>query len=237
MNARLFSAMALLGALLAACVQTPPPAPARQFLPSEAQFNTLFPMRLPFYSYAGFQAAVRAFPAFAAEGGAERQAQEMAAFLANLAHESDSLQALREYNQANYDHYCDPARPPGCAPGRQYYGRGPIQLSWNFNYAEVGRVLGVDLWSDPDLVVREPKIAWETALWYWMTQVGPGRMSPHQAMVSGAGFGETVRSINGVVECDKPQDAQAQAKLARRADFYRRAAALFQVPVGERLGC
>ncbi|MEJ6000900.1 chitinase [Paucibacter soli] len=229
--------VAVISMALAGCAGAPVSPTGTQFLPSEAQFDALFPARLPFYSHAGFAAALRAFPAFASEGGAERQRQEMAAFLANLAHESDSLQALREYNRANYDHYCDPARPPGCAPGRQYYGRGPIQLSWNFNYAEVGKVLGLDLWSDPDLVVRDASVAWQTALWYWMTQAGPGRMSPHQAMVSGAGFGETVRAINGLIECDRPQDAQAQAKLARRAEFYRRAAALFQVPPGAALGC
>lgn len=226
----------LLG-LLTACAHGPqPPAPAR-FMPSEAEFEALFPQRLPFYSYAGFREAVQAFPEFAARGGEQRQRQEMAAFFANLAHESDSLQALREYNTANYGLYCDAARAPGCAPGQQYYGRGPIQLSWNFNYAEVGRVLGVDLWSDPDRVARDPQIAWATALWYWMSQSGPGRMTPHQAMVQGAGFGETVRSINGLIECDKPGDELVRRKLARRIAFYQTASALFAVPPQSPLAC
>ena len=43
-------------------------------------------------------------------------------------------------------------------------------------------------------------------------------MTPHNAMVNGAGFGETIRSINGSLECDGGNPAQVQS----RVDAYQR---------------
>ncbi len=223
--------------LLAACAGRPEPAATAPFVPTAAQFERLFPGRLPFYTYDGFVAAVRAMPGFASTGPDSVRRREMAAFLAQIAHESDSLRALREYAKEHWDHYCNPREAGGCAAGRQYYGRGPIQLSWNFQYRAAGQAIGVDLWAEPDLVASDPKIAWQTAVWYWMTQPGPGRMTAHEANIGGFGFGETTRSINGALECDKPGDADVQRKLARRIAFYRAAAALFEVDPGDRLAC
>ncbi|MCV2370495.1 chitinase [Roseateles oligotrophus] len=231
-QAALLTATAL---LLSACVAAPPKD--AQFLPSQAQFEMLFPQRIDFYSYEGFVQAVRSFPAFAGSGSDVQRRQEMAAFLANIAHESDELKAVREYNQANYDKYCSLEAGQTCAPGQQYYGRGPIQLSWNYQYLAAGRAIGLDLWADPDRVARDSKVAWQTALWYWMNQNGPGSMTPHQAMVNGAGFGETIRSINGALECGQPVDSYAGKQVARRIDFYQRASAKFEVTPGVKLGC
>jgi predicted chitinase len=221
-------------ASLAGCATPRATAP---FLPTPAQFERLFPERLAFYSYEGFAAAVHAVPGFASTGPESTRRREMAAFLAQIAHESDRLRALREYARENWDHYCDRQAAGGCAPGRQYYGRGPIQLSWNAQYRKAGQAIGVDLWSEPDLVATDPKIAWQTAVWYWMTQPGPGRMTAHEAVVGGHGFGETTRSINGALECDKPGDAAVARKVGRRIAFYREAAALFDVDPGEKLAC
>jgi predicted chitinase len=226
---------------LAGCAGAPTAPPVARsdagFVPTRAQFEQLFPQRLAFYSYEGFVAAAAAFPRFANSGDATRDRREMAAFMANIAHESDQLRAVREYNQANYDHYCRTGPGERCAPGRQYYGRGPIQLSWNYQYAAAGQVLGLDLWSNPDLVATDATVAWQTAIWYWMVQTGPNTISAHQAMADGAGFGATIRSINGVIECDKPDDRDAQRKIARRIDFYQRASALFAVDPGGALRC
>lgn len=229
--------------VLAACGTRAPgtrptvPAEAAPFLPTPAQFDRLFPARLPFYTHEGFTAAVRAMPGFASTGPDAVRRREMAAFLAQIAHESDQLRALREYARERWDQYCDAARAGGCAPQQQYHGRGPIQLSWNYQYRAAGEAIGIDLWREPERVATDPKIAWQTAVWYWMTQHGPGRMTAHEAMVSGRGFGETTRSINGALECDKPGDTEVARKLARRIAFYREAAALFGVDPGERLSC
>jgi hypothetical protein len=39
-----------------------------------------------------------------------------------------------------------------------YYGRGYVQLTWDFNYAHYGELLGLDLLTNPDLALR-PDIA------------------------------------------------------------------------------
>ncbi len=229
--------MLAVAALGAACSSSPHKADTAQFLPTQAQFDQLFPQRIDFYSYEGFVQAVRSFPSFAGAGGETQRRQEMAAFLANIAHESDELKAVREYNQANYDKYCSLEAGQTCSPGQQYYGRGPIQLSWNYQYLAAGKAIGLDLWADPDRVARDPKVAWQTALWYWMNQNGPGTMTPHQAIVNGAGFGETIRSINGALECSQPADSYAGKQVARRIDFYQRASKKFEVEPGLKLGC
>lgn len=222
-------------ALLAPAAQAQAQA---QFLPSPAQFEQLFPERIAFYSYEGFAEAVRRTPAFAARGSEQHKRQEMAAFLAQISHESDQLKAQREYRRANWGQYCREQLPgERCAPGQQYYGRGPIQLSWNYQYKAAGEALGLDLWADPDLVARDAKVAWQTALWYWTTQPGVASQSAHAAMLAGAGFGATTRAINGVIECDKGDDAEARRKLNRRIEFYLRASAMFEVAPSTPLDC
>ncbi|MFG6441938.1 chitinase [Roseateles sp. LKC17W] len=212
-------------------------ADASPFLPSRAQFDALFPERIAFYSYEGFTEAVRQTPGFADWGSPVQRRQEMAAFLGQIAHESDQLRAQREYKRANWDKYCRDDARLSCAPGQQYYGRGPIQLSWNYQYKAAGDFLGIDLWSDPDRVARDSTVAWRTALWYWMTQPGESPQASHAAIRSGAGFGATTRAINGPLECDKPDSPDARRKNARRADFYKHASDLFGVPLLHPLGC
>jgi predicted chitinase len=207
------------------------------FLPSRAQFDILFPDRIPFYTYEGFTEAVRLTPGFADWGTEAQKRQEMAAFLGQIAHESDQLRAQREYKKQNWDNYCRLSDPFGCANGQQYYGRGPIQLSWNYQYKRAGDALGLDLWADPDRVARDSTVAWRTALWYWMTQPGESTQTSHAALRAGAGFGATTRAINGPLECDKPSDPDALRKNNRRADFYKHASQLFGVPLLHPLGC
>lgn len=210
-----------------------PPAPGG-FVVSEAQFNQMFPGRNSFYTYAGLTAAMASFPAFAKTGSDTVKKQEAAAFLANVSHETGGLVYIVEQNTSNYPHYCDAGRPYGCPAGTAaYYGRGPIQLSWNFNYKAAGDSLGIDLLRNPWLVEQDAAVAWKTGLWYWMTQSGPGTMTGHSAMVNGRGFGETIRSINGSLECDGRNPAQVQS----RVNAYQRFTQILGVPAGGTLTC
>ncbi|MET9443444.1 glycoside hydrolase family 19 protein [Streptomyces sp. NPDC006610] len=194
--------------------------PVGTFVVSEAQFNQMFPNRNAFYTYRGLTAALSAYPGFATTGSDTTKKQEAAAFLANVSHETGGLVHVVEQNTANYPHYCDWGRPYGCPAGQAaYYGRGPIQLSWNFNYKAAGDALGIDLLGNPWLVQNDAAIAWKTALWYWNTQSGPGTMTPHNAMVNGAGFGQTIRSINGSMECDGRNPAQVQSRVTKYQQF------------------
>ncbi|OON82620.1 chitinase [Streptomyces tsukubensis] len=211
-----------------------PDKTAAEFVVSESQFNEMFPGRNSFYSYSGLTAALSAYPGFTGTGSDTVRKQEAAAFLANVSHETGGLVYVVEQNTANYPHYCDPSQSYGCPAGTdKYYGRGPIQLSWNFNYKAAGDALGIDLLNNPDLVQTDSAVAWKTGLWYWNTQNGPGTMTPHNAIVNGSGFGETIRSINGSLECDGKNPAQVQS----RVDSYKHFADVLGVDPGANLTC
>ncbi|QKV90634.1 chitinase [Streptomyces sp. NA02950] len=204
------------------------------FVVSEAQFNRMFPSRNAFYSYQGLTAALSAYPGFANTGSDTVKKQEAAAFLANVSHETGGLVHIVEQNTSNYPHYCDWSQPYGCPAGQAaYYGRGPIQLSWNFNYKAAGDALGIDLLHNPWLVENDSAVSWKTALWYWNTQTGPGTMTPHDAMVNQRGFGETIRSINGSLECNGGNPGQVQSRI----DAYQRFVQILGTTPGSNLSC
>lgn len=69
--------------------------------------------------------------------------------LATVFHETARTMALiREYGQG-----------AGKAYGPLYYGRGPSQITWLYNYSRFGVLLGVDLVRDPDRALD-----WDVAL-------------------------------------------------------------------------
>ncbi|MFJ9680140.1 glycoside hydrolase family 19 protein [Streptomyces sp. NPDC101194] len=204
------------------------------FVVGEEQFDAIFPDRDPFYTYQGLIDALHAYPRFANTGTPATRAREAAAFLTHADFESVGLRYVKEINVVNYGRKCDYSRPYGCPAGQAaYYGRGPIMFSWNFNYKAAGDALGLDLLNNPWLVERDPAVAWRTALWYWNTQNGPGTMTSHDAMVGGAGFGETIRSLNGALECDGGNPASVAARVAT----YERITAVLGTPPGSRLSC
>lgn len=186
-----------------------------------------------FYTYQALIAAASSFPGLAATGDATTRKREVAAFLANVSHETGGLVHIEEIAKAPY---CDTSwGPPGCscAPGKWYYGRGPLQLSWNGNYCAAGNALGLPLQSNPDLLAQDANAAWRAALWFWTTQTGAGTMTAHNAMVTGAGFGETIRTLNGSLECNGRNPGQVQS----RVDRYRQFTSLLGVSPGNNTGC
>ncbi|MCL7377695.1 chitinase [Streptomyces sp. 35G-GA-8] len=210
------------------------PADAASFVVSEAQFNTMFPNRNSFYTYRGLTDALGAYPKFAASGNDAARKREAAAFLANVSHETGGLRYVVEQNTANYPHYCDSSQPYGCPAGQSaYYGRGPLQLSWNFNYKAAGDALGVDLLHDPWQAEKNPATSWKTGLWFWNTQSGAGRTTPHDAMVNNKGFGETIRSINGALECDGKNPDERNDRI----NLYKKFAGILGTDVGGNLSC
>ncbi|MET0404491.1 MAG: RICIN domain-containing protein [Cystobacter sp.] len=197
----------------------PPTGTGVGALLSEDTFKSMFPNRNNFYSYSAFVAAANTFSAFANEGSTEVRKREIAAFLANVAHETGGLVYIEEINKSVM---CDTGWGPpgcGCASGKMYYGRGPIQLSWNGNYCAAGNALGIDLMNDPDRVARDATVAWRTGLWFWMTQSGAGSMTAHRAIVDGRGFGETIRTINGALECGGRNPGQVQSRVNNFNNF------------------
>jgi predicted chitinase len=172
---------------------------------TRAFFDAIYPAanRHPVFTYDGLIQAAQAFPAFVGSGSLDSCRKEAAAFLANVSHETGRLRWAEEINK---NRYCQPGSSCGCDmagtdQSKWYFGRGAMQLSWNYNYCAAGASLGVDLLNQPSLVSSSPELAWKTALWFWMKG---GSGSCHAAMIEGgAGFGATIKIINGGIECGK----------------------------------
>ncbi|XP_021887857.1 endochitinase CH25-like [Carica papaya] len=94
-----------------------------------------------FYTYDAFIAAAKSFRGFGTTGSTDVRKREIAAFFGQTSHETtggwpsapDGPYAwgycyLKERNPSSK--YCAPSSRYPCAPGKSYYGRGPIQLSW-----------------------------------------------------------------------------------------------------------
>jgi predicted chitinase len=197
---------------------------------SETQFNQMFPHRSSFYTYQGLVSTAQAYGAFANSSDVTLRKREAAAFLANVGHETGDLVYIEEINKGTY---CSPSSCGGCPAGAaQYYGRGPIQLTWNCNYKAAGDAIGVDLLNAPWRVAQDASIAWKTGVWFWMTQAGAGTQTPHNGILN-VGFGETIRSINGSLECGGKNPAQIQSRI----DRYKRFCDMLGVSYGSNLSC
>jgi len=198
---------------------------------SESQFNQMFPDRNGFYSYSGLAAAAMKYPLFAGTGDLTTQKREIAAFLGNVARETGNLKFVDEL--APQSNYCDTNNKQyPCASGQDYHGRGPMQISWNYNYGAAGAALGENLLANPSLVSSNATVAWETAIWFWMTVTAGGRTA-HTVMVQNAGFGLTINVINGSIECN---GGNSQA-VTDRVNAYKSFCALLGVDPGTNLTC
>ncbi|CAN1770038.1 Endochitinase PR4 [Linum perenne] len=173
-----------------------------------------------FYTRDAFLQATGSYPDFGNRGSETDSKREIAAFFAHVTQETGSLCYVEEINR---DTYCDPSPPYPCAQGKSYYGRGPLQLSWNYNYKDAGDANNFNGVQDPDIVARDPVIAWKTALWFWMTNVRP---------VLPKGFGATIRKINGM-ECDGGNPAAVRV----RVNYYKSYCQKFGIQSERRPGC
>ncbi|KAJ8445099.1 hypothetical protein Cgig2_029471 [Carnegiea gigantea] len=212
-----------------------------------------------FYTYNAFIAAAGSFNGFGTTGDVTTRKRELAAFFAQTSHETtggwptapDGPYAWGycfNREQGNPPAYCDSPDWP-CPAGKAYYGRGPIQLTHNYNYGQAGRAIGVDLINNPDLVATDPTVSFKTAIWFWMTAQG-NKPSCHNVIVGGwtpsaadrsagrvPGFGVITNIINGGLECGPGKGADAQSKVADRIGFYKRYCDLLGVSYGDNLDC
>jgi hypothetical protein len=179
------------------------------------------------------------YGAFCAEKDAATNKKELAAFFANVAHETrhgengkynDGLMYTHEVNTSlpyfgESDEY-----PP--VPGKKYYGRGPLQLSWNGNYGYASDCIFGNskiLLNNPDLLQNDPVAAFKAALFFWMTpqtykpsahDVMIGKWQPtaaDKAQGRTPGFGMTINIINGGIECNK---GDSMPSMTDRIGYY-----------------
>jgi uncharacterized protein YjdB len=196
--------------------------------------------------------------------------REMAAILANLTQETSGgtsshmptrLDMALYFNEET-GHIGQPehlgyftahaAYPP--TPGKSYHGRGPFQLSWNYNYGLFSHLFYNDaaLFLDhPEMLVEDGVLGWLSAIFFWMTPQNPKasmwqvmdtdyQLVPKYADKFIKGFGLTIVIINGGFEADQEEGYLVQGQLGMemapgtngqvwtRVNMYRR--------VAERLG-
>jgi len=102
--------------------------------------------------------------------------EELAAFLAQVSHESGNFRYAKEIwgptpDQRGYENRSDLGNTePG--DGKKYLGRGYIQITGRGNYARYGKKIGVDLEKYPELA-EQPDNAAKLAIEYWKTDVRP----------------------------------------------------------------
>jgi hypothetical protein len=117
---------------------------------------------------------------------------------------------------------CSAEQPCPCYKDKKYFGRGPIQLSYNFNYGVfsykmnaigiTNKLFGVNdplyLLKNPDLVNSNDTLLWLTAIDFWCSNRSNtyNYLSCHDAMVLGCldtktypdhGFGVAINIVNG----------------------------------------
>ncbi|KFD47603.1 hypothetical protein M513_11522 [Trichuris suis] len=133
-----------------------------------------------------------------------------------------------------------------------YFGRGPIQLSYNFNYGQFGNWLrqngvNVDLLKHPNLLMTktDPPLAIMGSIWFYMTPQPPkpamhdivmGQWEPgynnRAAGYSGPIFGPTSLIINN--ECNgEDQSEPGGPGESRRIKAFKWFCKYFNVPAGE----
>ena len=106
---------------------------------------------------------------------------ELAAFMAQMAHESDNFKSMKEYGGSLDFRKYDPKYAPKKAKtlgnkyagdGNRFKGRGFIQITGRYNYRIASKAIGVDLVKNPKLA-EDPAVAAKIAVWYWKLRVQP----------------------------------------------------------------
>jgi predicted chitinase len=164
------------------------------------------------------------YGAFCSEKDIASDKKELAAFFAQIAHETrhgengaynDGLMLSHE-NNTSLNYFGDSDEYPPVA-GQKYYGRGPMQISYNGNYGYASDCIFGDhkiLLNNPSLVETDPVVAFKTAIYFWMTpqtkkpsahDVMSGKWQPSATDTAKGrkpGFGMVINIVNGEVECN-----------------------------------
>ncbi len=119
-------------------------------------------------------------------------ARRIAAFIAQLAHESSQLRYWEEIaSGAAYEGRVDLGNTQR-GDGRRFKGRGPIQITGRTNYKVAGADLGIDLEGNPSLAATS-EVGFNVAGWYWKKR-GLNELADEDTLES---FRKITRRING----------------------------------------
>ncbi len=188
------------------------------------------------------------YGSFLAVGDLNTRKRELSGFLANISHETGGGTIQGEVDEELTGLYFNEevgfigssaigyVQSTGTnylpVEGKSYHGRGPIQLSYNYNYGLCSDVLFGDssiLLKNPEKVTEDGVTGIMTGIWFWMTPQPP-KPSCHQVITgiwepkAGApnekyngNFGLTIVIINN----ESGQSENGTGAVARRARYYR----------------
>ncbi|KAJ3065755.1 hypothetical protein HDU98_010879, partial [Podochytrium sp. JEL0797] len=132
-----------------------------------------------------YEGLTRAFPN-PLNGGLK----ELALLMGNLAHESGAFRFVEEIACAGVT-----VATSNCKYGL-YHGRGYMQLSWDYNYRAAANYLNnQQIFTNPNIIMNDVNVNWDTVNWFWTTQVEPYLQS------NGYTLGNSVMAVNGGQEC------------------------------------
>lgn len=216
-----------------------------------------------FYSFDAFVKAAKLFPIFLGDGNEATQRRELAAFLANISHETNGgwdeapggiyrwgLYFVKENGYPNSKFkYADTSKKKWMPVlGKSYHGRGPMQLSWNYNYGQFSEAYFGDknvLLNNPDLLTNDAVLCFASAIWFWVRDQYPkpschdimaGQWEPSPKDIAGGrglGFGTVVNVINGGLECGENHSE----KTKYRYGFYRYFCNFLKIDQGPNAEC
>ena len=103
--------------------------------------------------------------------------KRVAAFIAQIGHESGQFRYVRELGSAQYLSKYDTGSlakrlgntPEADGDGQKYRGRGLIQITGRANYITCGEALALDLVNHPELL-EKPQHACMSAAWFWASR-------------------------------------------------------------------
>jgi len=168
---------------------------------------------------------------------------EAAAFIANVGHETVGLQYLEEIQKQPY---CSPCTTGAfcqcdsckCVSGQEYFGRGPLQLSWNYNYhsfqIDERNPVSVDLVAQPSELLANPARGWESAMWFWTSKrAGQDQdLTIHEILAGDASnFGKTIARINEIECGDAWNTGATKGEGMDRVQRFRDLLAKLNVPI------
>lgn len=189
------------------------------------------------------------YGSFAAVGDLNTQKRELAGFLANISHETgggtiggeindDTLTGLYFNEEVGYIGSSAIGYVQGTGtnylpvPGKSYHGRGPIQLSYNYNYGLFSDVVLGDssiMLNTPESLISDGVRGFMSGIWFWMTPQPP-KPSCHEVITGiwdplpgspnaqyNGNFGLTIVVINN----ESGQSENGTGAVARRARYYR----------------
>ncbi|KAL6845894.1 hypothetical protein ACP4OV_023342 [Aristida adscensionis] len=201
------------------------------------QFENLFAKRntpvakaVGFWDYQSFITAAALFEplGFCTTGGKQMQMMELCAFLGHVGAKTSCGFGVATGGPTAwglcYNHemspsqiYCDKGNTQyPCVEGAEYYGRGALPVYWNYNYGIIGDGIQQDLLHHPEYLEQNATLAFQAAMWRWMTPMKKKQPSAHDVFVGNwkptkndtlskrfPGFGATMNVLYGDQICGK----------------------------------